>query len=143
MPLPLRLSLVTLGVSDVERATAFYEALGLKRSQASAESVTFFNTDGPVLSLYARDALAADAQIPSEGQGFRGVAFAWNLPSDADVDKAVVRVVASGGRLIKSPEKTFWGGYSGYVEDLDGHLWEIAHNPGFQWDEVGRLRAPD
>lgn len=143
MPIPLRLSLVTLGVADVARSTAFYEALGLVASSASTNNVTFFNTDGPVLSIYGREALAADAQVPAEGSGFSGVTLAWNLNSETDVDKATVRVVAAGGLMVKAPEKTFWGGYSGYVADLDGHLWELAHNPGFVVDVVGRVRAPD
>lgn len=143
MPLPLRLSLVTLGVADVGRATAFYQALGLVASSASTEAVTFFNTTGPVLSLYHRGALAADAQLAPQGSGFAGVTLAWNLDSEADVDKAMVRIVAAGGRMIKIAEKTFWGGYSGYVADLDGHLWELAHNPGFAVDAAGRVRAPD
>lgn len=143
MPIPLRLSLVTLGVADVARSTAFYEALGLVASSASTNNVTFFNTDGPVLSIYGREALAADAQVPAEGSGFSGVTLAWNLNSETDVDKATVRVVAAGGLMVKAPEKTFWGGYSGYVADLDGHLWELAHNPGFLVDAVGRVRAPD
>ncbi|WP_020186737.1 VOC family protein [Methylopila sp. 73B] len=143
MPIPLRLSLVTLGVADVARSTAFYEALGLVASSASTDAVTFFNTAGPVLSIYGREALAADAQIPVNGSGFSGVTLAWNLGSEADVDKATVRVVAAGGLMVKAPEKTFWGGYSGYVADIDGHLWELAHNPGFAVDAAGRVRAPD
>ncbi|MFD1702299.1 VOC family protein [Methylopila henanensis] len=143
MPLPLNLTLVTLGVADIARSTAFYEALGLKAARDSNANVTFFNTSGPVLSVYSRAALAADAQLPSEGDGFRGLSLAWNLASEADVDKAIVRIVAAGGKLIKAAEKTFWGGYSGYAADPDDHLWEIAHNPGFPFDDAGRLRAPE
>lgn len=142
MTLSLGLSLVTLGVSDVARATAFYEALGLTASSAGSAGVTFFNTSGPILSIYGREALAEDAQVSPEGSGFRGISLAWNLMSEGEVDRAIVRIVAAGGRLIKAAEKTFWGGYSGYAEDPDGHLWEVAHNPGFGFDEVGRPRAP-
>lgn len=133
MTLPLRLSLVTLGVADIARSTAFYEALGLKASADSNANVTFFNTDGPILSLYGRDALAEDAQLSPAGSGFRGLALAWNVTSETDVDKAIVKIVAAGGRLVKAAEKAFWGGYCGYAEDPDGHLWEVAYNPGFAW----------
>ncbi len=142
MPGPLRLSLVTLGVEDLGRSTAFYEALGLKRSAASTDDVSFFDVGGAILSLYGREALAADAGLDEAGDGFRPQAFAWNLPSSAAVDKAIVRMVAAGGRLVKPAEKTGWGGYVGYVADPDGHLWEIACNPGFPLDADGRARLP-
>jgi catechol 2,3-dioxygenase-like lactoylglutathione lyase family enzyme len=143
MTKPLALSLVTLGVADVALATAFYEALGLTRAADSSEAVSFFNTDGPVLALYGRDALAEDAQVSAKGSGFSGVALAWNVSSAAEVDEAMSRFAAAGGVLVKPAHKAFWGGYSGYVADLDGHLWEIAHNPGFPLDAAGRLRAPE
>ncbi|MFC7053591.1 VOC family protein [Hansschlegelia quercus] len=140
---PLTLSLVTLGVADVARATAFYEALGLTRAAASSDAVSFFNTGGPVLALYGRDALAEDARVSAAGSGFPGVTLAWNLGSPAEVDEAMIRCAAAGGALVKPACKAFWGGYSGYIADLDGHLWEIAHNPGFPVDAAGRLRAPE
>lgn len=140
--LPLRLTLVTLGVDDVARATAFYEALGLARSSASNDGVSFFEVGGAVLSLFGRGALAEDAGLDHEGEGFRAQSLAWNLASESDVDKAIVKMVAAGGGLVKAAERTFWGGYAGFVTDPDGHLWEIAHNPGFPLDEHGRLRLP-
>lgn len=139
----LTLSLVTLGVADVARAAAFYEALGLTRARDSNDSVAFFNTSGPVLALFGREALADDAGLSPEGSGFRGVTLSWNLPSVAEVDTAMIRFVAAGGSLVKAPEAVFWGGYSGYASDPDGHLWEIAHNPGFPVDAAGRVRAPE
>ncbi|MFL1876876.1 VOC family protein [Hansschlegelia beijingensis] len=142
MPGSLRLSLVTLGVEDLGRSTAFYEALGLKRSPASTDDVSFFDVGGAILSLYGREALAADAGLDGAGDGFRSQALAWNLASSAAVDKAIVRMVAAGGRLVKPAEKAGWGGYVGYVADPDGHLWEIAHNPGFPLDADGRARLP-
>lgn len=149
MTLPLRLSLVTLGVADVARSTLFYETLGLKASSASNDSVTFFNTDGPILSIFSRAALAHDAEM-SEGAVdksgepvFSGLSLAWNLASEPDVDKALIKMIAAGGRLIKTAERAFWGGYSGYAQDPDGHLWEVAYNPGFAFDAASRLRAPD
>jgi catechol 2,3-dioxygenase-like lactoylglutathione lyase family enzyme len=139
----LTLSLVTLGVADIARATAFYEALGLTRAADSNDAVSFFNTGGPVLALYGREALADDAQVSADGSGFPGVTLAWNLGSVAEVDKAMIRFVAAGGALVKPAHKAFWGGYSGYAFDPDGHLWEIAHNPGFPFDTAGRLHAPE
>ncbi|GLK77082.1 hypothetical protein GCM10008171_23360 [Methylopila jiangsuensis] len=141
MPSPLSLSLLTLGVADVARASAFYEALGLTRAADSNAQVAFFNTPGAILALYGREALAEDAEVPAAGDGFRGVAMAWNLQSNEEVDKAVVRWVAAGGRLTRAAKTAFWGGYSAYVSDPDGHLWEIAHAPGFLWDATGRMTA--
>ncbi|HEY0291918.1 MAG TPA: VOC family protein [Hansschlegelia sp.] len=140
---PFRLTLLTLGVADVARSTAFYEALGLRPSSASNAEVSFFESGGVALALFGREALAADAGVSADGSGFRGQSLAWNLGSPAEVDRAVVRMVAAGGSLVKPPHKTSWGGYAGYAEDPDGHLWEIAHNPFFPFDDEGRLRLPD
>ncbi|HVI30278.1 VOC family protein [Hansschlegelia sp.] len=142
MPGPLRLSLVTLGVEDLGRSTSFYEALGLQRSPASTDEVSFFEAGGAILSLYGRDALAADAGLDLAGRGPGAQTLAWNLGSSAEVDKAIVRMVAAGGGLVKPAEKTPWGGYVGYVADPDGHLWEIAHNPSFPLGADGRARLP-
>ena len=141
-PPPLRLTLITLGSGDVARATAFYEALGLVRSPASNDGVSFFEAGGVVLSVYGRDALAEDAGLDPQGDGFRPQSLAWNVASEAEVDKAIVRIVAAGGGLVKAAEKTFWGGYAGYATDPDGHLWEVAHNPGFPLDADGRVHLP-
>jgi catechol 2,3-dioxygenase-like lactoylglutathione lyase family enzyme len=134
-----RLSLVTLGVSDVGRSRAFYEALGFKAGRASQESVTFFPAGGVVLALFGRSALAEDATVPDSKPGFAGIALAHNARSEADVDKAIAEPVAAGAKLIKAAGKTFWGGYSGYFADPDGHLWEVAHNPYFRFDAEGRV----
>lgn len=142
MVLPIRLTLLTLGVADVARATLFYEKLGLVRSPASNDNVSFFDVGGVVLSIYGREAIAADAGIDNSGAGFRGSSIAWNLRSQEDVDKAIVKMVAAGGSLVKAAERTFWGGYAGFVADPDGHLWEVAHNPGFPLDDEQRLRLP-
>jgi catechol 2,3-dioxygenase-like lactoylglutathione lyase family enzyme len=156
MTVPQRISLVTLGVADVARSTAFYESLGWRRSSASVPSTTFFNTVGPVLTLFGHDDLAADAGLPAGGEAkggdaeggaggreFRGVTLAINLESREAVDATYAEWVAAGATEVKAPEAMFWGGYSSYVADLDGHLWELAHNPGFTLDADGRLRAPD
>lgn len=138
----LRLSLVTLGVADVAASTAFYRALGLEPGGASEAAVTFFDMDGVILALYGRDALAEDAGVAAVGGGFSGITLAWNCAGTAEVDAALTLAVAAGGRLIKPAEKVFWGGYSGYFADPDGHLWEVAHNPFFPFDERGALRLP-
>jgi predicted lactoylglutathione lyase len=149
LAVPCRISLVTLGVTDLAVATAFYESLGWRRSSASVEgSVTFFNTEGPVFSLFGRGPLAEDAGLDlDEGaaasDGFRSVALAVNLDSPAAVDQAVRSWASAGGRVVRAPEAVFWGGYRGYVADLYGHLWEFAHNPGFTRGTVTVERAPD
>lgn len=149
MTVPQRISLVTLGVADVARSTAFYESLGWRRSSASVPSTTFFNTSGPVLTLFGHADLAADAHVPASdsaapgGREFRGVTLAVNLESREAVDAAYAEWVAAGATEVKAPEAVFWGGYSSYVADPDGHLWELAHNPGFTLDAEGRLRAPE
>ena len=142
MPVPQRISLVTLGVADVARSTAFYESLGWRRSPASVESTTFFNTEGPVLTLFGRADLAADAGVPADGGGFRGVTLAINVASRDQVDRTWAEWVDAGATPVKPPEAAPWGGYSSYVADPDGHLWEIAHNPYFEIGDDGLLRAP-
>ena len=140
MAVPARVSLVTLGVADVAAATSFYEALGWVRSSASVEGeVSFFRTSGAILALWGTPDLAADAGVaasPGPG-GFRGVALAVNCADRAEVDEAIATAVAAGGQLRKPATPTDWGGYSGYVADLDGHLIEIAHNPGWPLDDDG------
>src|SRR5690625_3181826 len=126
-----RISMVTLGVRDLERSVRFYEdGLGLPR-MASPPEVAFFTLNGTWLGLYGRDALAEDVGISAAGSGFAGVTIAHNLASEAEVDALVAQAVAAGAELVKPPQKVFWGGYSGYFADPDGHLWEIAHNPLF------------
>jgi catechol 2,3-dioxygenase-like lactoylglutathione lyase family enzyme len=131
-----KLSVVTLGVRDLDRARHFYEALGWSCGDPDPSSeVCFFTLDGVVLALYGWDALAADAELPPTAPvpGFRGITLAHNEPSAVDVDRAYERFLAAGATVVKRPEATTWGGYSGYVADLDGHLWEIAHNPFEDW----------
>ncbi len=143
MTIAARVTLVTLGVADVTRATAFYESLGWRRSSASNDEVSFFHTAGPVLAVWGRELLAADAAVPAAGDGFRSAALAINLESVEAVDAAVEEWVASGGTLRKAPEHMVWGGYSGYVADPDDHLWELAYNPGFPLRPDGTVELPD
>lgn len=144
MAVPARLSLVTLGVADLARATEFYTALGWPLSSASVPGeVSFFRTAGGLLALWGARDLAADATADAgELPAFRGVALAINLDNPADVDAAIEEAVAAGGRLVKAATRAEWGGYSGYFADPDGHLWEVAHNPGWPLDETGRPMLP-
>ena len=124
-----RITLVTLGVSDLARSIRFYrDGLGLPQRE-TPESVAFFEMRGMWLSLYARDALAEDAGVLPEGSGFRGFTLAHNVRSPEAVDRLLADAVAAGAALVKPGQKVFWGGYSGYFADPDGFLWEVAWNP--------------
>jgi predicted lactoylglutathione lyase len=138
MTVPNRISIVTLGVADLAASTAFYESLGWRNS-AQAPSISFFEMQGSWFGLYQWDALADDAQVPAEGSGFRGVALAMNVASSDEVDAVFAEWVAAGATAKVHPHTAFWGGYSSYVADLDGHLWEIAFNPYARLDDDGRL----
>ena len=137
-----RISMITLGVADLAASTAFYEKLGFEKSSASQESVTFFKLKGTVLGLFGRAALAEDAGVEEAGSGFRAVTLAHNLASEAAVDEAFAHAVSCGATAVKQPEKVFWGGYSGYFADPDGHLWELAYNPFSENDENGFMQLP-
>jgi len=144
MTLQPRISMITLGVADVAVSTAFYQKLGFKRSSASNDNVTFFHMKGTVLGLFGRDALAADAGLePIRPQAFEGTALAHNLASRDEVDKAWAFAVKCGAKPVKKPHEVFWGGYSGYFADPDGHLWELAHNPFMDLDEDGHMTLPE
>ncbi len=143
MPIPARVSLVTLGVADVERATVFYQTLGWPLSPASvAGEVSFFNTAGGLLALWGSENLAADTGLPSAPPGFRGVALAINLEDRAAVDAALGAAAGAGGMIIKAAVQADWGGYTGYFADPDGHVWEVAHNPGWPIGDDGRPTLP-
>jgi uncharacterized glyoxalase superfamily protein PhnB len=123
--------MVTLGVRDLAAAVDFYEkGLGFPRMDSPPE-VAFFTLNGTWLGLYGREALAEDAQVSAEGSGFEAFTLSHNLESEKEVDEVIAKAVAAGATLVKKPQKVFWGGYSGYFKDLDGHLWEVAHNPLF------------
>ena len=139
---PQHLSLVTLGVRDVSASRAFYEGLGLIASGFESDDIAFFDMNGTVLALYGREALARDANVPTGGEGFRASACAFNVASETDVDAVIVHAEACGARITRQPERVFWGGYSGYFADPDGHLWEVAYNPITELDEHGRLTVP-
>lgn len=144
MTMQPRISLLTLGVDSVEHSTAFYEKLGFKRASQSVPSCTFFQLGGGlVLALYSRDCLAHDAGLPPSSAGSpSAMTIAYNTRSQLEVDKLMAAFVAAGGRLLKAPFSTEWGGYLGYVADPDGHVWEICHNPHFAMDDSGGLVLP-
>ncbi|CAB4641528.1 MAG: VOC family protein [Actinobacteria bacterium] len=130
-----KLSLVTLGVSDLDRSRRFYEALGWEPQNWTPESkVVFFELNGVMLSLFGRDDLAEDVGVEAtRSTGFSSITLAHNEPSIDDVDRAFNEFISAGATLVKTPQPTAWGGYSGYVTDPDGHLWEVAFNPFSDW----------
>jgi catechol 2,3-dioxygenase-like lactoylglutathione lyase family enzyme len=140
---PANLSIVTLGVRDLERSALFYRDLGWEQRGDLAQGITWFKTSGTWVGLFGYAELAEDAECepaPAEDlPAYRGITLALNLPSVDAVDLAFARVREVGARIVKSPKKTEWGGYSGYFADPDGHLWEIAHNPYFPIDDQGRI----
>lgn len=137
-----RISLITLGVADLARSRRFYEAMGFSASRDSQGDVVFFQAGGMALALYPRGKLAEDAMVPDSAPGFSGITLAHNVASPAAVDRVIGEAVAAGGRLVKTGQPVFWGGYSGYFADPDGHLWEVAHNPFFPLGEDGSLILP-
>jgi hypothetical protein len=142
MPVPSRVSLVTLGVEDVARSTAFYRDLGWALSPASTDEVSFFHTAGAILSLYQVDDLVKDSgTISAVVPGFRGVTLAINVETAEEVDEAVDDARRAGANVLQAPAAMDWGGYIGYFADPDEHVWEVAYNPGFPLgpDEVPML----
>lgn len=136
-----RISIVTLGVGDMVKSRKFYEDLGWEAAKASTDNVTFFKGRGIVLGLYSHDDLAKDAGIEIAGAaGFKGVSLAYNSSSEEEVDASFAHALACGAKSVKQPEKVFWGGYSGYFADPDGHLWEVAYNPFAPLDENGHMK---
>jgi hypothetical protein len=129
-----RVSIVCLGVADLARATAFYrDGLGLP-TDGDYKDITFFKLRGAWLSLYPRDLLAKDAQVPADGSGFAGFTIAHNVRSKEEVDRVLAEAVRAGAKLVKPAHDAFWGGYSGYFSDPDGFLWEVAWSPTFPLD---------
>jgi uncharacterized protein len=138
-----RISLITLGVADLQRSREFYERLGWRRAMNEAEDVVFFPAGGMGLALYSRVELAKDARIAPEGSGFSGVALAYNARSRDEVDSVLAEAQAAGAKILKPAAEAFWGGYSGYFADPDGFPWEVAWNPSFAITEDGSIRIPD
>ncbi|NUR77737.1 MAG: VOC family protein [Thermoleophilia bacterium] len=136
-----RVSLVTLGVSDYARSKAFYAGLGWSPA-LDIEETAFFQANGVIVVLWARDKLAQDMGIPDDGARWGGIAVAHNVASDQEVDEIIEQARAVGAEITREPATTFYGGYAGCFLDPDGHAWEIAHNPGFGLDSDGNLVLP-
>ncbi len=135
-----RVSLITLGVRELARARAFYEALGWRTRAEPDDDVVFFQAGGMIVALWDRAKLADDTGVAADGEGFDGVVLAHVVASEDEVDRVVVEAETAGGRVTDRPAATFWGGYSGKFTDPDGHAWEIAHNPSWTLAEDGAVR---
>jgi len=136
-----RVSLVTIGVADLARSRAFYEALGWSSSSTPEDGVVFFQAGCMVLALWGRDELAKDSGVTDSG-GWGGVTLAYNVGSPAEVDDVIVAARAAGATIPRAGAETFWGGYSGVFVDPDGHPWEVAHNPFWSLEADGSIRLP-
>lgn len=133
-----RISLITLGVADLARSRTFYEeGLGWQPADAP-DGVVFYQLPGMAFALFGRDDLAEDARTPIDGT-FSGITLACNQRSEADVDRVLAEAESAGARILKPAERVFWGGYSGYFADPDGHVWEVAFNPGWPLADDGTL----
>jgi catechol 2,3-dioxygenase-like lactoylglutathione lyase family enzyme len=142
MSIPAHLNIVTIGVADLPRSVAFYQALGWRRSSASMDEISWFDVGGCALGLFPRDELAADAGVPDGPGGFGGITLAINLASESEVDAALADAERAGGTIVKPAQRAEWGGYSGYFADPDGTCWEVAMNPGFTLRDDGSLVLP-
>lgn len=138
-----RVTLITLGVADLAAARAFYARLGWVEHPQSQPSIAFFQMHGAVLGLFGRDDLAADQGRAGATLGTGAVTLAQNFATEAEVDAAFSAALTAGGTALKAPEKVFWGGYSGYWADPDGHVWEVAMNPFWTLAADGSLVLPD
>ena len=133
-----RLSLITLGVSDLARSRAFYEALGWKTGAGPDDDVAFFQAGCMVIALWSRASLAEDSGVEDNG-GWGGITLAYNTRSPAEVDAVIEEARAAGGAIPREPGETFWGGYSAMFLDPDGHPWEVAHNPHWTIEDDGAV----
>lgn len=138
-----KLNLITLGVNDLKKSTAFFEGLGWKKSPASVEGLSLFPLGGMVLALHPRNDLANDATVSPDGSGFSGITLSYNAYSESEVNEVLSKVKQLGATIIKPAQKVYWGGYSGYFEDPDGHLFEVAYNPFWELDAAGNIHLPE
>lgn len=138
-----RLSMVSLGVESLERASKFYAAMGFTPAGCSDEHIVFYQLNGLALALYPRDLLAEDAQVPAEKGGFSGITLAYNVREREEADQVLAQAKSAGGTVVKPAQDVFWGGYSGYFADPDGHLWEVSWNPFFPILEDGSIIVPE
>ncbi len=136
-----RITLITLGVSEIERSRAFYAALGWTEVPG-AHAPVLYQMEGTILALFDRSELAADQGRAGSALGVGAATYAQNFSDRASVDAAFARAEAAGATVLKRPTQASWGGYSGYFADPDGHVWEVAHNPLWPLDADGRARVP-
>jgi hypothetical protein len=136
------ISFITLGVADLARSRAFYQALGWSESSASQAEIAFFQAGSVAFALFQREALAEDAAVSPVGSGFTGFSLAHNVPSEAAVIATMDEAVAAGGRLVRPADKVFWGGFRGYFADPDGFLWEVCFNPFMPLNADGFVQLP-
>jgi len=135
-----RLTIITLGVSDIKKSTDFYQTkFGWIKSESSNEYISFFTLNGVQLALYERNELAEDATVNAKGNGFKGFTISYNTKSEKEVDELIEKLRVQGVEIVKEPQKVNWGGYSSYISDLDGNLWEIAFNPYLKLDKKGNV----
>lgn len=144
MAVPARLSIVTLGVTDLDRSISFYEALGWERAASSiAGEICWFRLTGSYLGLFGYEALAEDANLPARPRGeFGGITLAINVDSEEAVTAAIEAAATAGATVLKAGTRMEWGGFSGYFADPDGYPWEVAFNPSFPLDAEGRVHIP-
>jgi catechol 2,3-dioxygenase-like lactoylglutathione lyase family enzyme len=136
-----RLSLITLGISDLDRARKFYEALGWKTGAEEADDVAFFQAGGMVVALWGLEKLAEDSTV-TVGKGWGGITLAYNTRSPKEVDDVIEEARAAGATIGREPAETFWGGYSAVFIDPDGYPWEVAHNPRWTIEDDGSVTLP-
>jgi catechol 2,3-dioxygenase-like lactoylglutathione lyase family enzyme len=135
-----KLNLITLGTDDFARSLDFYEnGLGWKKSEKSMDGLALFDLGGIILALHPRQELAEDTTLPYQPSSFSGLTISHNTRSEKEVDEILEKVAALGGTIVKRAQKVYWGGYSGYFKDLDGHLFEVAYNPFWELDETGNV----
>jgi catechol 2,3-dioxygenase-like lactoylglutathione lyase family enzyme len=133
-----RLTIITLGVGNLSKATSFYEGVfGWKKASSSNADISFFHLNGIELALFEKTALAEDARVPGVGNGFENFTLAYNTRNEKQVDELFLALTRAGASAVKGPAKASWGGYSAYISDPDGHLWEIAYNPFLMLDALG------
>ena len=140
---PQRVTLITLGVNHLIKSREFYRTLGWKESGQSQKNVAFFQINGMVLGLFGMDSLAEDQGRKGKSLGTGAIALAQNFASPKQVDEAFNKALECGATKLKKPQNVFWGGYSGYYADPDGHAWEVAYNPFWPLEEDGSLRLPN
>lgn len=134
-----RLTFITLGVNDLDKAKEFYVNVFGWKPMKDDQGIVFFKLNGMILSLFPNNELAKDAGVLNDGQGFKRMTLAINFNSDSEVDGAFQEAIGKGAKTLVQPEKVFWGGYRGYLADLDDNIWELAHNPFLEMDEQGNV----